>query len=52
MLINRPYVLPNKRYKMLHEELDTSQDQLENKTVRIGRYVALGNIKTITRLTC
>lgn len=30
---------------MLREELDTPQDQLENKTVRFERCVALGYIK-------
>lgn len=31
---------------MLREELDTPQDQFENKTVRFRRCVALGYIKT------
>lgn len=35
---------------MLREELDTPQDQLENKTVRFGRCVALGYIKTVSPL--
>lgn len=32
---------------MLHEELDTPQDQFENEIVRFGRCVALGYIKTV-----
>lgn len=50
MLLNRPHVLPKGRYKMPRKEPnETLQKDPLNKTVRLGRWVALGHSKTTPR---